>query len=252
MRVLVGTIYVGTSKRYCLDKFWEMSRAVFSDVDVAVVTDQTITVPSAPNYVGLQYQGPPSTYATVICDHGKRQLREYALSYGYDYLVYQGVDCFYRDHYDFEELLRVASTCHITGALVAGRDKPDYPVCREFVMRDGEWTTEEVELPHSYFSNRRPAVFNNMGYVGSDATVLSRWVMGNVDVSGYQEWSEHRDEPHWLGPDEWLQYRAIKDHGVYPVIHCGVRPYHAYEDGTCARYKGETCPLEDLHWTGRD
>lgn len=248
MKVLVGSILAGHSKDYAIPKFLEMCDTILANYDVVVAEDE-------PHRTGLPTLWVPemagSLWATEIVYHGKRALGHYALSMGYDALVWQGIDCYYTRRGELERLLRLSAKNPIVGGLVAGRNRPSYAVCRRFVGDTME-QVDHLEWQHLQpFMGARPV----RGYIGSDATVIRRDALEQVSMDGYRHWHEIKDtcplKSGALGPEEYFMWSAITRNGIVPVIDASVRPYHAHETLSLARYPGETRPLEDLHWNDR-
>ena len=130
MKLLVGTIVAGTAKRYVVPKFEEMCDALFPDVDVLAVVDQPGRT-RLPELVDRRVGN--TIWATEICYWGKHHaLKDYALEHGYDALVWQGVDCLYSTRAEFDLLVDGLGIRRVMGALVAGRNRENYPVCRQF------------------------------------------------------------------------------------------------------------------------
>jgi hypothetical protein len=240
MKILLGSIHVGESKKYAWPRFTEMLDKVFPDIDVALVTDNPALIQSIPSkrFTGLRYDHPASNWATEICYYAKRKLGQYALECGYDALVWQGLDCYYSNRGEFDALVEVAEHGHdIVGALIAGRDMPDYPVCRKFVVEDGKITTREEELQPEIFASREP--IRVRGYIGSDATIISRRALETVDMSTYEHWHDRMARGEYtIGPDEWFMRSALKI-GMTPISHTGVRPWHLHESMSAVRLFGE-------------
>lgn len=247
---VMGVVLAGHSKDYAIPKFLEMAEKYVDCRIVFVVDDYRSEIPYRQIKVS-KMQG--CFWATEIVYHGKEALKEFVINSRYTHLIWQGIDCYYHSKDDFQKLIRCAGTWDITGALVAGRNKPSYPVCREYIRTvEGKITTKQRELKGWELDISTPIVVS--GYIGSDATSISKVALANVDVSGYEHWHErpNKDTPLGeLGPEEWFMYRAIKQ-GYVPVVDPGNRPYHAHEDGTVVRYKGLTYRLEDLEFPNDD
>lgn len=245
MKVLVGTIVVGPSKLYAVPKFEEMCRVLLPDVDVVAVVDH----PSRTSLPQLRYPVEPSFWATEIVYHGKRLLGEYALEAGYDAVVWQGIDCYYETRRCFDLLVRDAEKYPIVGGLVAGRNMPGYAVCRRYVG-GGFGQKDHVEL-----RELRPfqGVRQIRGYVGSDATVIRRDALERVSMDGYEHWHLRKDSDSLaVGPEEFFMWSAINRNKIVPACDMRVRPWHFHETGLGARYPGETCRLDSLHWDSRN
>jgi hypothetical protein len=255
MKILVGVILSGDSKEYVVSKFFEMAKSVFKEVDVLFITDRWREDVELQGFQQLVVKETNHIFCTMVVYHGKQALKHYTLENRYDWLVWQGIDCLYRDKDDFNDLTTIA--CNnweefgdtICGALVAGRNRPEYPVCREFVVDDkGIATPEERELGDQFFekyANQYEAVTVS-GFIGADATFLHSDILRKVTLKGYEHWHERGCQG--LGPDEWFMYRAIKDWNQHPTICPNIRPYHVHESCEWARYKGESGRLEDLSW----
>ena len=131
MRTLIGTIIAGETKLYAVPKFEEMCAAILGDLDVLAVVD-------GPGRTSLDYMVDDRmrnlTYATEIVEYGKERLKAYALAAGYDALVWQGIDCYYTSRADLDLLLEGAERNPIVGGLVAGRDRENFAVCRQWVV----------------------------------------------------------------------------------------------------------------------
>lgn len=240
----MGVVVAGHTKDYAIPKFIEMADKYVKHDIIFAVDEYRSDIPyeqlKVPSMLG-------KFWATEIVYYGKQALKEHTLAGGYSHLVWQGIDCYYHSREDYERLLKHGSKYDIVGALVAGRNRPDYPVCRKFVHLDGVWTTKQEEIDPWEF-NIGNLLIDIPGYIGSDATILSDLVLQEVSTSGYEHWHErpNKDMPLGeLGPEEWFMYQAVK-HGIFPLVDPTNRPYHAHEDGTVARYKGETYNLQEL------
>lgn len=246
MKTLVGVVLANDSKNYCIDKFIEMSRVVFTDVDVVFAVDRQGRVPFEEIYVSQLNQA-AAFWATWCVYWGKGALKDYALDHGYDRLVWQGIDCFYEDKAQFDTLLdgQAEHKADIFGALVAGRNREDYPVCRYYVFSTTEqrWTKAQLEFDAQWFDgNAKPCP----GYIGSDATVLSARALRTVTMDGYHHWHELQ---RGLGPEEYWMWSAISRHNLIPQVHTGIRPWHAHETGRTVRYPDGVTDLSSLSWT---
>ncbi len=248
MKVLVGTILAGHSKDYALPKFVEMRESILADHDVICAVDEPHRTPTSMIELWVsEMHGSP--WATEIVYHGKNALRNYAMAMGYDALVWQGIDCYYTRRGELERLIRQAGPdTPIIGGLVAGRNKPGYAVCRRFVG-DSREQVDHIEFQHTHpVKGPRPV----RGYIGSDATVITREALETVSMAGYEHWHLVKDtcplRSGALGPEEWFMWSAITRNGIVPVVDASVRPWHAHETGGMARYPGETMALDDLHW----
>lgn len=244
MRVLIGTIVAGEAKAYAVPSFEAMAGALFSGLDVLAVVDRPGRT-SLPELVDDRMAG--SHWATEIVSYGKQTLRDHALSHGYDALLWQGIDCFYSGRRELARLLLGAEEYAICGALVAGRDREDYPVCRKWV-RDGEhFTRAQRECPE--VTDGPPGRHLVAGYIGSDATVIRADALKVVSMDGYEHWHLRSDRDHGaLGPEEWFMWSAAERHGIIPCIDTRVRPWHAHETGRCVRYRGQVCEISELSW----
>lgn len=244
MRPLIGIVYVGTAKSYCHKLMEQHAKTVLREFDVIVAVDQL----GRTSLKEIQFQPRDhGVFATTIVEHGKEALRLHALQNGYDALVWQGIDMFYRNRYDFEQLLNACTPDRpVMSALQAGRNRPDYPVCREFVPGGG---TGQRELPQELLHEAVQAgkILKVRGYPGSDATVIRSEVLETVRMDGYEPWVARRShDEHALGPEEFWCWSAITRNAVVPRVHCGVRPYHLHEDMTAARYPGERVEAEAI------
>ncbi len=242
----MGVVLSGHSKDYAIPKFIEMAdKYIVGKCPIIFVVDEYRSdIP----YRQIKIKSMQGTFwCTEIVYHGKEELKRFVVDSAYTHLIWQGIDCYYHSEEDFDRLLRCAGIWDITGALVAGRNRASYPVCREFVYdNQGKITTAQREVKQWVLDIDTPII--NTGYIGSDATSISKRALEAIDTSGYEHWHlrPNRDTPLGeLGPEEWFMYRAIKQ-GYMPVVDPGNRPYHAHEDGTVVRYKGLTYRLEEL------
>lgn len=240
MRVLLGTIIAGHSKDYAIPKFEEMCRDLLPDVDVVVVVEPGVHPTGLPCIADERISGTP--WATEIVYYGKQLLGHYALEWGYDALIWQGIDCYYHARRDFDLLVEGGESFPIVGGLIAGRNLPDYAVCRTFVGDTFEQRDAAIDLwPKRTLACR--------GYIGSDATLIRRDALETVSMAGYQHWHLRKDrDPNVVGPEEYFMWSAINRHHIVPVVDTRVRPWHFHETGLGARYPGETCGLDDLRW----
>lgn len=244
MRVLLGTIVVGPSKDYAVPKFEEMCRDLLPDVDVVAVVDH----PNRTTLPVIPYPSGASLWATEIVYHAKDSLRDYALFHDYDALIWQGIDCYYNSRHDFDLLVAGARDHAIIGGLVAGRNRPDYAVCRHFI---GD-TMEQFDHLEGKWPNAWNGVRSIPGYIGSDATLIRRDALEMVTMDGYQHWHQIKDTctltSGALGPEEYFMWSAINRHRIIPALEARCRPWHAHESGLCARYPNETRDLAMLGW----
>ena len=247
MRVLLGTIIAGDSKAYAVPKFEAMRERLFPDVDAVAVVDEHGRT-SLPQLLDERMAGTP--WATEIVYYGKQTLRSYALRHDYDALVWQGIDCYYNSRADFDLLVKAARDYPVVGGLIAGRNRPDYAVCRRFVGKTMEQLDHhEADWPGAFLGLRVVP-----GYIGSDATLIRRDALEAVTMDGYQHWHQIKDtctlKTGALGPEEYWMWSAINRHQIIPVIDARVRPWHAHEDLTLARFPNQRGRLEDLTWGG--
>jgi hypothetical protein len=254
VRVLVGTVISGIAKGYAVPKFEEMCAALFPDVDVVAVVDHYGQT-SLKQVLDDRMSG--SVWATEIVYYGKQTLRRYALDHDYDALVWQGIDCYYQSRADFDRLVKGGEKHPVIGGLIAGRNRPDYAVCRRFVSDTMEQLDHiEGDWPGAFLGVRQVP-----GYIGSDATLIRRDALGAVTMTGYQHWHHIKDsigdkdaggrpESGALGPEEYWMWSAINRHHIIPAIDARCRPWHAHETGDLARYPNQRGRLEDLSWPG--
>lgn len=250
MKPLVGAVLVGPGKVYAQKLFERHARTVLREFDVLVAVDQL----GRTSLKEVQFKpNDPGVFATTIVEHGKEALRQHALQNNFDALVWQGFDMFYRNRYDFEQLLKACTPDRpVVSALQAGRNRPDYPVCREFIPVEtgkGMLTTVQRELPPTLLHDalRAGKIVKVRGYPGSDATVIRREVLETVSMEGYEPWvARRRHDEHALGPEEFWCWSAITRNAIVPRLHTGVRPYHLHEDGYAARYPGERVSEDEV------
>lgn len=241
MKPIMGVVLSGHSKDYALPKFLEM---IYSyDIDVVFATDEhrddlqhnkQIIVPDMHGAI----------WATEIVCYGRWAINTFALERDYTHMIWQGVDCYYAQPGDLQKLLHFANDYDIVGGLIAGRNRADYPVCRNYVKVFDVYTEQVSEIDPEILG--RGNLLTISGYIGSDATVISRHAMKNVSMDGYVHWHERRDIPGAFGPEEYFMWSALQYNEIYPRVHTGVRPWHAHEDGVTVRYPGEVCDLQSL------
>lgn len=246
MKVLLGCVYAGTQKSYALSTFEKMCKFLPIEMDVLVVTDDPNLKVDLPTLHAL---APGMIWATDIVYHGKEILRNIALRDGYDALIWQGIDCYYKDpHSDVNQLISaIESGEDIAGALVAGRNNYEYPVCREFKREDGKWLKDQIELPTEFFDGSAKRVY---GYIGSDATILSRKALANVSMDGYMPWHIVKDNKYGLsalGPEEYWMWSAIERNGIIPSIDTNILPFHFHEDEWGAQLHGRKIRIEEMY-----
>lgn len=242
MRILLGTIIAGHAKDYAVAKFEEMADALFGDLDVVAVVDYSLRT-DLPELEDPRMRGTP--WATEIVYYGKQTLASYALTNGYDALIWQGIDCYYTCRYDLHLLINGAQTHPIIGGLVAGRNRPGYAVCRSFIGKSFA-QRDHIEYQHT---NAFKTVRQVRGYIGSDATLIRRDALETVTMDGYQHWHQIKDtNPDALGPEEFFMWSAVNRHGIIPVVDTRCRPYHCHENLVCARYPNEIRELSEVRW----
>lgn len=243
MNILIGVPFSGTQKNYCIEPFTRMANAVYHDCDVLFVVDEP---GKSQGFDEVVFDTPPSDWCTDICFLGREQLRREAINRGYDYYMWQGIDCWMKSRQEFELLLDLASREKFVGALVAGRNRPDYPVCRSFKTVDGKLTTEQEEL--DWKSIDLGVELKTPGFIGGDATIIHKSVFSTVSIDDYIPWETiYTQMENTVCSDEFYTYKAIKS-GITPVCHTGVRPWHCHEDLYAARYPGERVHMSEISW----
>lgn len=249
MKFLIGTTIVTNAKDYAVAKFEEQVEKVFftdrtsHQIDVLAITDNKSKtwLPSHP------IESNVSIFATDIIYHGKEQLKKVAIEEQYDAIVWQGIDCYYDTVDDFLNLLGWSEQLHIVGALIAGRDKENYPVCREFRKEGDKYTRLQNEIPPSELQQGK--LLQVPGYIGSDATIITRNALETITMDGYLPWHlVHQNIEGALGPEEWFMWSAVQRHGFIPCCDTSIRPWHAHETGRTVRYPGEVKDLNELSW----
>ncbi len=254
----MGTLIVSHEKDYAVPKYEEMYDKIITkqrtehQVDHIALTDDNQTrIPS----INRTFENHGRTWASAICYEGKTFLNKKCIEEGYDYVLYQGVDCFYNSLEDFEKLIQF--TCQykydICGGLVAGRNREDYPVCRQWIIEDDQLTKRQGEMI-SFIDGAIESGLQGIvvgGYVGSDAVLISRRVLELVDWSDYIDWHIQydygRNDPYAICSDEWIMYKANKL-GIPSISKVDVRPWHAHETGRTVRYPGEVIDISELTW----
>lgn len=234
-----------------IPKFFEMLEHVVypdKDIDVVFAVDEFRSIKSDQIHVPRIRD---SFWATEIVYYGKQALIKYATEYKYDAFIHQGIDCLYETPLSFQLLKKTYETYKgMVGALVAGRNRPDYPVCRNFVHKEGRVTREQKEskvVPAHVHTSPGPLMV--YGYPGSDATFVERRLLEGVSMKGYEHWHNrpNKDTPlAELGPEEWFVYSMIKNLKEYPLVDTRVRPWHVHENLMASRYPGEYVPLDSL------
>lgn len=257
-KYLMGVVLAGHSKDYIVPKFLEMlEHVVYPDknVDIAFAVDETLIELTWPQLKWHTQITVPrmagSMWATEIVYYGKQALIKYATEKGYDAFIHQGIDCLYEDPDSFQRLKRTYEQYGgMVGALVAGRNRPDYPVCRDFVHKDGKVTREQEEnkviADHVQTS---PGPLMVYGYPGSDATFVSTELLRTVSMKGYEHWHNrpNKDQPLGeLGPEEWFVYSMIKSNREYPLVDTRVRPWHVHENLMASRYPSQYIHLDSV------
>jgi hypothetical protein len=238
MNVLVGVVISGEQKAYAVPKFEEMCATLFPDIPVMAVVDEPGRT-SLPFVVDARMHGSP--WATEIVYYGKETLKRWALRWGTDALIWQGVDCYYTSRSEIDQLLEDAEAFPIVGGLVAARTDENLAVCRTY-----------DDPPKWFHPNGRYGLHSVRGYIGSDATVIRRDVLKRVSMDGYRHWHLARtvgDDYSADGPEEFFMRQAIRA-GICPVVDSRVRPWHVHEDGVARRYPGQLSRIEDLCWEG--
>lgn len=248
---MVGTTIVGDSKLYAVPTYERQVKHIFSRYEGQHIVDSIAAVDKIGRWTteinSFQFSPTGDFYATEIIYYGKEALKKYALENNYDYLVWQGIDCYYDSVEDFIKLINNAPFYHVFGALVAGRNRENYPVCRQYIPRNGTISTAQYEFDPGYLLD--DSIIPVRGYPGSDATCISRWALENVSMEKYKHWHEIKDEiEDALGPEEWFMYSAIKNKNVTPYVDTSIRCWHAHETGKTVRYPGEVIDLSELDW----
>lgn len=248
MKPLMGVVCSGHTKDYALPKFIEMLDAIVypNKVDVMFATDDyRLDIPTKyPQLVVPDMKG--KVWATEIVEYGRWALNTVALQGGYTHMIWQGIDCFYAKRNDLEKLLLLSNAYDIVGGLVAGRNRSMYPVCRRYNRVGGHYTEQTTEISPRILDNGW--VISISGYIGSDATIISRRAMEEVTMDGYVPWHERRDILGAFGPEEYFMWSALERHNITPRVDTSVRPWHAHETGVTVRYPGETCDLSELRF----
>lgn len=251
-KVVFGVVLAGHSKDYAIPKFREMLNAWFKqEIRVVFVVDEYRQEFADYEQIDCQAMA-GSGWCTDIVHHGKEELKNWVLAQNakdlgsFDALVWQGIDCFYARESDIHKIITNSEKHDIFGALVAGRDKEHYPVCREFVYDEDakRWTTAQRELPEVDLRSDKQLSVN--GYIGSDATAISVKALEAISMAGYQPWHErqNKDTPLGeLGPEEFFMWQAVRNNMI-PMVDTSIRPHHAHETGRTVRYYGEVCHLD--------
>jgi hypothetical protein len=255
-KVLLGTVVVSNRKDYAVPTFERMCQQFLTEldfdgqVDVLAIVDQagSSAIKKIPKICKDEFG--THFYSGDICYHGKHlYLREYALEHGYDTLIWQGIDCFYDSRQDFERLLNLSKKFDYVGAVVAGRGRPDYPVCRIF-KKDGDNITEAQEELPPHILRESNAPLQVCGYIGSDATALSRDALETIKVNGYVPWHQRKKnaETNPLDFEEYYTYCCISRYNLIPVVDPTNRPWHAHDNGDTVRYPDGRIRLSELDW----
>lgn len=247
MKALMCVVLSGSFKNYAVPKFLEMldCLAISDHCDVVFAVDYIHPEIDYPQIVVPSMSG--SQWATEIVYHGKWELAEYAEREGYSHVIWQGIDCYYASPEDLPVMLSLAGHEPIVGALVAGRDKLNYPVCRDFIQVPGKLDyshhQREIDpLKFDYFSMMKVD-----GYIGSDATVIRTSLLRNLSMDGYIHW-HHLRTADALGPEEYFAWKAVNA-GFSGLVCTEIRPWHAHETGRAVRYNLEEKDLADISWS---
>lgn len=243
--LLIAVPWAGHSKDYVAEKFMEMADVCFAGHDVIFFVDEYGK--TGGRYEEHLLRREVTFWCTDVVLEGRELGRDFAIAGGYEHMMWQGIDCLFASKADFDRLWSVAHNHPFVGALVAGRNRPWYPVCRSYTQDKGGYTTAQKELDWSKIE--LGDIISVPGYIGSDATIIHRSVFNYVDMSGYIPWEDgHTDDPLHVGPEEWFTYRMLQDFDVIPVCDTGVRPFHVHETGHAGRFPGEETTLDRLHW----
>lgn len=252
-RILATTIHAGAGlpKSYAVPYFKKMVDKCMPNVDFLVAVPFKGAFGESFQFEELVIEDPAmeSGWATEIVHCAKGKLVAEAYERGYDAILWQGIDCFYDSREDWEKLMSLAQDHDFVGAVVAGRNRPDYPVCREFKHTEyNKFSTEQVEVDEAaaHFYVMEGIARRTHGYIGSDATIISREAFSQISMDGYQHWHLFKDMiPHCIGPEEFYTYEALSK-GIIPIAHYGVRPWHMHEDRFASRYPGERVHGDEL------
>lgn len=249
MNVLIGTILTGQGKDYVFPKFQEMADALFDRYDFIVAVDKLgrtkyneIVIPNI-NYGYINW-------ASYACEKGKEILRQVALDGGYDYLLWQGIDCLWDNAEDLNEFIVDAQSYQTVSALTAGRGRPDYPVAREYIVEEGKVTTRQKELPREALLTGD--IVPCRGYPSTEATIFKRELLGVSWLHGYEPWYKRKDwDAEALDCDEFRFWRMVQA-GVVPYINTTIRTWHVDDREypyPAARYPNESVDVETLSWS---
>lgn len=260
MKHLMGVVLAGHSKDYAIPKFLEMYEAcVYPDKDIDFVWIVDDPRHDVPGVHVLESRMLGSMWATEIVFHGKERLRKYAIECDYDSVIWQGIDCYYESPESFAQLKATfEENGGMVGGLVAGRNRPDYPVCRDFCFDKDEsgklyWNTKQKEIAVEYLAQqiRDEQPFSVWGYPGSDATFVSRDLLEKVSMDDYEHWHTrpNKDQPLGeLGPEEWFTYVMVSELQQFPLVESRCRPWHLHENLQASRYPGQLVSDSYLSW----
>lgn len=241
VKILVGVVdYNPGVKDYALPKLYEnLEICVKQSADILFVSDRQH---SFDTHI---VQQPRSYHSEDILYLAREYIRDYAYKNKYDAFIWQGIDCFYRNKYDFLRFIRRAERWDIlaVGALTSARTNSSIPVARRFTGVG----TEQQDIPDDELDSG--SIVPCYGFTGADALLVKPPLMQEswMQFKNFRPWYELRDEnPHSLCVEEfWIYKLGQKYHNAF-WIDTAIRTWHVHEDGIARRWPGEERNINDL------
>jgi hypothetical protein len=184
-----------------------------------------------------------SSYADDMLMVGREWLRKYALSEGYDTMLWQGMDCYWPDELSFEITRESLDEYDVVSALTTARDDATHAIARRFTDDEGN----QEPIPEEELDS---GLLIDSGFPGADAMFIDKAVFAEPFAEGHTPWYKRVEagDVNICVEENWV-LNLLKS-GYAVGLDTEIKVWHAHEDGIARRWKGQELRLEDLSWHG--
>ena len=246
-RVLVGVVDVGFSKNYALEKLNEcLAACVEGEIGVEI---EWFGNPN-PRYRSHLLPPVNNAWADEIVYVGKQAIQDRALEGGYDFMLMQGIDCWWESREGFQRFLRGAITVPICGALTVGRMSPEYPVVRRWVLENGRISANQIDVERWEIEKAiREHRLIPCGFPGSEAMTVRRDVLEQIMIRDprYEMWFNRPEGVPRLCVEEFFCWQAAKN-GINIYCDPTTLTWHANDTDEVHSYDHTYVPIQELSW----